>query len=252
MRTRLWSILTLPCTTHEARADRRLFAFSYPYATLPKGGFEVEYYLDAGFRRADNPATPTILESRYRPAWEHQLEFEYGITDKLDFGFYNVFRQSEFGSFGYRGAKLRSRYRFFEQGEHVVDPSLYLEVGYFGDEIELEQRLILSRRFGRFEASLNLTLEQEIELGAEAEVAFLVIPSVGAGYHLSEHVALSLEYFGRVKIEEGALAYSAHYLGPTLSVMGRHFWWTVSFQSQLTSVDSRPRFLARSIFAIVL
>jgi hypothetical protein len=41
-----------------ARADRRIFAFTYPYMTLPKGSFELEHYLDLGLNNWDNPSTP--------------------------------------------------------------------------------------------------------------------------------------------------------------------------------------------------
>ena len=43
-----------------ARADRRIFAFTYPYMTLPGGSFEMEHYLDLGLQGWDDPATAAM------------------------------------------------------------------------------------------------------------------------------------------------------------------------------------------------
>ncbi|MBW2457130.1 MAG: hypothetical protein JRI68_21620 [Deltaproteobacteria bacterium] len=144
-----------------AHADRKIFAYTYPYGTLPQGGLELEHYLDATFDEADDPGTEDVEESLLRPSWTHQMEIEIGLTDRLDVGFYNVARQKAFESFEYRGVKLRSRYRFGDEGDFVLDPAVYLEAAYFGDEIEIEQRTILDKRFGAVETSRNLMLEQE-------------------------------------------------------------------------------------------
>ena len=121
-----------------ASADRRIFGRTYPYMTLPKGGFETELYLDADIKRTDDPDT-WLIENGYRPSWVLQLEFEYGITDRLDFGFYTVFRQKAYKDFELRGVKLRSRYRLFDEGVLPVDLAFYLEVVYYSNEVKLEE-----------------------------------------------------------------------------------------------------------------
>ena len=233
----------------EARADRRIFGYIYPYMTLPRGGFEIEHYLDARFRQMDDPST-TGIEDDYEVDWEHQLEAEYGITDNWDFGFYNVFRQKPFESLSYRGFKLRTRYRFGEQGGWFVDPAVYVEMAYKFDEIEFEQRIILSRMIGDFELSLNLKLEQEIKLkeGNALELEFQ--PMLGVGYHMNEHWAFGLEYQGSLLVEHGEMEHFGHYVGPSISVSGEHFWWTIAFQYQVSLDDELPEFQARSLFAV--
>ena len=234
----------------EARADRRIFGYTYPYMTLPRGGFEIEHYLDARFREMDDPSTPAV-EDDYQVDWEHQLEAEYGITDNWDFGFYNVFRQKPFQGLSYRGFKVRSRYRFGNPGDWFVDPAVYLEVSYKFDEVELEQRLILSRMLGNFELALNLKLEQEIKVkdGNKLEIEFQ--PMFAVGYHLNEHWAFGLEYQGELKVEEGEVEHFGHYVGPTISIAGNHFWWTVAFQYQVSMDPDLPEFQVRSLFAVV-
>jgi len=234
-----------------ASADRRIFGFTYPYMTLPQGGFELEHYLDAKiFDELDDPSTDDV-ETEHAIEWKHQVEAEYGITDHWDFGLYQVFSQGPFGSLGYDGTKLRSRYRFAEEGQLFVDPAVYLEVGFFDDEVKLEQIAILGRKFGPVELALNLKFEEVFQIKGGDTFEFEFYPSFGVGYHVNEYFAVGLEYMGKMKMEDGEYEYFVHYLGPSLSVHGNHFWWTVAFEPQLGGRDASPDYQARSIFAVV-
>ena len=62
----VFAVMGLLLLAGDARADRRVFGFSYPYQTLPQGGFEIEHYLDAGLDRFDDPSTDTVVEDSYR------------------------------------------------------------------------------------------------------------------------------------------------------------------------------------------
>jgi len=233
-----------------AHADRRIFAFTYPYMTLPKGSFEMEHYLDLGLNNWDNPTTPDVVERDWtKPAWQHQVEFEYGITDRLDFGFYNVFTQDPFGSMHFDGIKARSRYRFADPGVHPVDAGVYLEFSYFGDEVEIEQKLILSKILGHVEIAFNGTIEEGFELGNK-EWEYLITPSLGVGYHLSPGFALTLEYVGRMKIAEEKYDYYVSYLGPGMSVAAGPFYWTLASEWQLGKRSDVAAIQVRSILGI--
>jgi hypothetical protein len=235
----------------EAQADRRIFGFSYPYMTLPKGGLEIEHYLDASFAPADDPDTATEVEDAVRPSYRHQLEVEYAITDHWDFGLYQVFEQKAHKDFTYKGSKLRSRYRFGEQGDYFVDPAIYGEVIYYGDTVKIEEILILGRSFNAVEMSLNLKFEQEFELDHD-EIVHEFVPSFGVGYHVNEWFAFSAEYFGKQKIVDGEAEDMGHFAGPSIAVQGKSFWWTLSYVHQVSGLDSFADFQVRSIFAIVL
>lgn len=56
-----------------AGADQRNYAWTIEYLTLPKGGAEVEYWFTAKTEDI-HQAGDTI--------YEHQIELEYGITDR--------------------------------------------------------------------------------------------------------------------------------------------------------------------------
>jgi hypothetical protein len=238
-----------------ALADRRIFAYTYPYMTLPQGSFEIEHYLDLGLRGPtvawDGEPSANAPNDFTHPTWLHQVELEYGITDRLDFGFYNVFQQEPAGDLKFEGAKVRSRYRFGDPGLHVVDPAVYLEFVYFGDEIEIEEKLILSKILGPVELSFNATLEQEAELGSK-EWEYVFMPSLAVGYHFSPAFAVGLEYVGRMQVAEEDVEYFVSYLGPSLSVAGGPFYWTLAAEAQLGRRTSLAAVQIRSVFGITL
>ncbi len=238
----------------EARADRRIFAYSYPYMTLPEGSMEMEHYLDSKWVATDDPATLDIAEDDLKVEWKHQVEFEYAITDRLDFGFYNVFKQKPYGPMVYDGLKVRSRYRFGDPGQYIVDPSIYFEVAYNGNDVKVEQILIFAKRFGKIETALNLKFEEKIkDVGGADDFLLEFIPSFGVGYHINLNVAIGLEYLAKTEKAEGEdFEFENHYAGPTISVMGKRFWWTIAFQPQLKfDKDEGALYQARSIFAVV-
>lgn len=252
-RTALWLALALAvAVARPAHADRRILGYTYPYMTLPAGAAEVEHYLDARLQKSDDPSTAG-QERQWRPSWQHQVELEYGITDRLDFGFYNVFAQKPYGSMEYEGIKLRSRYRFADQGDLPLDIAVYAEGFYYNDEAGFEERLILSKSVKQLELHLNLKTEQEWAIhGPGREMELVLNPSAGAGYHIASWVAVGAEYYGRTALEEEKWSRMAHYAGPTLSFMGKRFWWTVTFQPQLSRDTGRPDYQARSLLALQL
>jgi hypothetical protein len=238
-----------------AHADRRIFAYTYPTMTLPQGSFEMEHYLDLGLRGPtvawDGPLSPSAPKDFTHPTWLHQVAFEYGITDRLDFGFYNVFQQDPSGAFNFEVVKLRSRYRFGDPGEHWVDPAVYLELVYFGQDIEIEQKLILSKIVGKVEMAFNLTVEEELELDNK-EWEYVAMPSLAIGYHFKPGLAVGLEYVGRMQIAEEEVESFVSYLGPCLSVASGPFYWTVAAEPQLGRRTSMAAVQIRSILGIVL
>jgi hypothetical protein len=247
----LAGIATLLATAGQARADRRIFAYTYPYMTLPKDSLELEHYLDLGLNNWDNPATPALERDWTKPSWRHMVEFEYGITDRLDFGFYNVFKQDPFGTFKFDGVKARSRYRISDPAVHAIDTALYGELSYFGDKVEVEQKLILSKILGQVEVVFNGTAKEVYAMNAK-QWEYMLTPAMAIGYHLSNSLALGAEYTGRAKFKSGEMDYFASYLGPAISFARGAFYWTLGAQWQLGKRADMPSIQVRSLLGIVL
>ena len=68
----------------EAFADKRSYVWTYEYMTMLKGRMEAEYYL--------TPKVPDWDKTSVN-SWEHQLELEYGITERWDISAYLQFKQ---------------------------------------------------------------------------------------------------------------------------------------------------------------
>lgn len=197
-----------------ALAGERTFAHSYGYGTLPKGGVEVEHY-----------ATVSLPEG-VDPAWEHQIELEYGITDRLEGGLYVVGEQAGEGPFTYSAWKARLRYRFGSAGVGIIDPAIYLE--YIGsptfEEHGIEAKLILEKDVQKLVTALNL--EYKVEFG-EGEIEHEIEPTLGAGYRITPAFTLGVE--GKVEIEPAEGEVLA-FVGPSVHLAGEggKLWWTVA------------------------
>jgi hypothetical protein len=200
------ALATLASLEQLALANPRPLPFTYPYETLAEGSTEVEFYTDMTPLRVQADGADPTKGRLWEPYSMLQTEFEYGITDRFELGLYQVFEvnpQPGGGNvFSFDGMKARIRTRLAEAGEWPVDVGLYFEVVHFHDEFELEQKIILARRFGHMRVMSNLWIEEEFERPFEdsqnrGELEVFFNPTLGATYEISTRVQLGLEYWTR-------------------------------------------------------
>lgn len=226
-----------------ALAGERTFAFSYGYGTVPQGGVEVEHY-----------ATAKLEEDGESLDWEHQIELEYGITDRLESGLYFVAGQTGEGPFSYRGFKARLRYRLGNEGVGPIDPALYLE--YVGSptfqEHGIEAKVILAKKISLVEIALNL--EYVVELSDEG-VAHELEPTLGVGVHVAPWAIVGVESMTELEWEGGEMGGPFEWAGPSLHLAGEggKMWMTLA---GLVGVTEETRadhgFMVRSLVAVNL
>jgi hypothetical protein len=220
------SLLAYFGVTGEASATPHPLPFSYPYATLPGGATEAEQYVDMIPVRVAREL-PGTTESVLTLRSALTTEIEYGITDRLELGWYFAFEQSASPTtpaLRFSGVKQRLRYRFVDEGEWPVDLGLYLEVAELFSVIEVEEKILLSRRFGPVTLLSNLWLEHEY-LFQTGEVEHIYHPTFGVSFEASPNVAPGVEYWVRGKLGDSAKAGEVserphHYVGPTLLLQG--------------------------------
>lgn len=145
----------------EARAHRRDFPFTYEWFQAARNEKELE------------------LHTRYRErdkTWTHQVELEYGTTDRIQNALYLVFEDGPGESLQYTEFKLQGRYQLGDYKPNDLLPGLYLE--YIRPKHgagEIEAKLILSRYGTQGDnLSLNYIIEKELESGAEFENVYSV------------------------------------------------------------------------------
>jgi hypothetical protein len=193
-----------------AYADRRSYVWTYEYMTMPKGAAEIEYYV--------THAVPDTAKSNIN-TWKHWIELEYGITNHWDVSMYQMVKQantSEKSVAAYDGFKLRTRYRFGEKGQYLLDPEIYLEYirnGDFSKPNVVETKLILAKDIGRVNISYNQIAERDLENRGKTEHGY----AVGMNYELWPALKLGLESKGSYSEREYAL-------GPAVSWATDKFW----------------------------
>ncbi|MCC6619774.1 MAG: hypothetical protein IT385_00885 [Deltaproteobacteria bacterium] len=222
-----------------AAANPKPLPFSYLHAIQPEGAFELETYTDmtpVRVARETDDGSEAVTGVRA----ELQVELEVGVAEGLEFGWYFVFRQGASGrgaAIEFKGLKQRLRWQLAPEGEWPIDVSLYGEIAELDDEIELEQKLILSKRLGAWRFAINLWFEQEYYF--QDDLWKLVYhPTAGFTHELSPTVALGLEYWVRGRFDDnvGAPGTAAaavdttdpvHYLGPTLMLVSPGPWFSL-------------------------
>jgi hypothetical protein len=247
-----------------AQANPRPLPFTYPYETLAEGSMEVELYTDTTPLRVQADPADATKGRLWEPYSLLQTEFEYGITDRFELGLYQVFEvnpQPGGGNvFSFDGMKARIRTRLAEAGDWPVDVGLYFEVVDFHDEFELEQKIILARRFGRLRLMSNLWIEEEFErpfedAGKRGELEIFFNPTLGGTYELSTRAQVGLEYWtrGRFGSDDAAAPTDPaqaeaqrvarrndqfhHFLGPTFHYNMGRAWLSVGVYAHLNDAN---------------
>jgi hypothetical protein len=226
-----------------AFGNPRPLPFSYPYETLDEGELELELYGDVTPLRvaadASNPTGPRIWE----PSYALQNEFEYGVSDRVELGFYQVFEaQAQDGgtnTMTFDGFKWRVRSRFAEAGQWPVDVGVYLELETLHDELSLEEKVILAKRLGRWHAMVNLWVEESerrpFDGDAQRSFHFVVNPTAGFVYQVTPVFQPGLEYWARGEFgtaDESDRIH--HFLGPTLHFNFGKLWWSLGAYADLS------------------
>lgn len=234
-----------------ALANPRPLPFSYPYETLPGGALEVEQYADLIPVRVARELPDGTTEGVVSVRSQLQTELEYGLTDRLEVALYFTFRQGGSATtpfLRFQGVKQRLRYRFKELGEWPINVGVYLEVAELHNEIELEEKLLLSRRFGALNVVANLWIEQEWYFQTE-EVKHIYNPTAGVTYEVSPRLSLGAEYWARGRFDSDrgptdmdgttdATTSTVHYAGPTLLLQAKKIWLSAGAYARLDTLGS--------------
>jgi hypothetical protein len=227
----------------QARANPHELPFNYPYETLGEGEAEIETYTDMTPLRVNADPTGATPGRLWEPWYQVTTEFEYGVSDRWELALYQVFEASPqdggSNSLGFDGLKFRARTRLAEQGEWPLDVGLYFELETMHDELALEEKILLQKRFGNFRWLANLWVEQQIERPFDGKpyrsnLEFVVNPTTGLTYQITPVFHLGAEYWARGILgkddREGRLT---HFLGPAFHVNFGKVWSSLGLYANL-------------------
>jgi hypothetical protein len=235
--------------SHPALATPRPLPFTYPYETLPVGELELELYGDVTPLRvaAADPTQGRIWE----PAYLLQNEFEYGVSDRIELGFYQVFEAKPLdggdNQMVFDGFKWRVRGRLAEANEWPINVALYLELETLHDEMSLEEKVILAKRVGRWHWMANLWVEESEHRPLDPNqrsLHFVINPTTGLVYQVTPTFQPGVEYwargeFGTVGDKPVDIVNNRvhHFVGPTVFLDFGKLWWSAGIYADLNNIN---------------
>ena len=247
----LIALLFVVAATTVTHANPHPNPMSYPYQTLNEGALELEQYADLVPVRVARENPDGTLDGVMGVRSVLQTEIEYGITDRIEFGFYFMLRQAASANtpfLRFQGVKQRVRVRLAEEGKWPFDIGLYFEIAELDNEFELEEKILLSKRFGDLTLVANLWVEQEWYYQT-GDTMFIFNPTVAANYQINPKLFVGVEYWGRGRFDKandvndqlGANINDApqkthHFVGPTFLVQSGKVFLSVGAYLRLDSL----------------
>ena len=236
MKRTITLVFALASVASLARADERLFTYTYEPETAPKGMFEFEQWVTSRVGR-----NSAVGQEDYQH-WQFREEFEYGVTDNYTLSLYvnhdyEHFKDPATGKitshYNWTGISLENKYLVLNPADHAVGLSLYLEPTFDGENFELEEKIILGQRYGDWKWALNLTHATEWtddfrNVEGELEVSF------GLAYQLSPRWAVGFEIRDHNELPEyQEWENTALYIGPVISYKRDHWWAALAVMPQV-------------------
>ena len=172
-------------TAPPAHAHLKDYLVSQDYYTAKQGEVEVAFHNDMNFAEADNSGSYNST---------HQVEVEYGILDHLQLAYYEVYTWDRARDWERDELKIEAKLRLAEAGAWPVDVALYTEYanpdGHRDiSSDELENKVILSRDFGRWNVVGNFVFEKELNSGSPWAYEY----TAGVSYGLTPRTRLGVE-----------------------------------------------------------
>jgi hypothetical protein len=257
----------IPNTVH---AQDRHFTWTYESITLPKGGIDIEPWV-----------TYYTGRENYYNRYETRLEFETGLTNRLQTALYfnakHETRALTDSSGNITGLGKSSGYSFSNEWKlNVLNPStapiglgLYAEYGISPDEIELEFKLLLDKKMPKSIIAYNFVNEFEFEYEfekkqngegeIESEKEYIIENDLAYMYLFKPNFGLGVEARNHNEFVEGEMEHAVVFIGPTLFYSQKNFFAIINVLPQLFNLkgggrelNEHEKFSARILLGISL
>jgi hypothetical protein len=253
----LAAVLAAPAA--RARADERVFTYSYEPKVLPKDALEFEQWATLRAGKEDG------VFSR----WDLRTEFEYGLLDQLTTALYLNFEslhidrdEEQVDEFEFKGLSSEWKWKFLDPTADPIGVLGYFEATTNFEDVELEEKLVLGKNIDRVVLAFNAICEQEWEFeNEETETELAVEFTAGVAFRFTDRFAVGVEAREvNVFPDMENLEHAAVFLGPTLHYNTNRWWATLTFLPQVAglrgdtedglNLDEFERMEVRLIFGI--
>jgi hypothetical protein len=211
-------------------ANERHLTYTYESAVLPQGAKELEVWTTTRVGRHTDFAQ-----------FDHRLEFEVGLTNKLQTSFYLNFSAASVNGDSqgvqFDGISSEWKYKLTDPVADAIGFAGYGELSASPEFYEVEGKLIFDKMVGRTLLAANLVgaFEKKLKDGSEPDVELEL--DLAATRFLTPHLALGLELRNVNELEEAEeWEYSALYAGPVLAYATDNWWLSVSVMPQLPAI----------------
>jgi hypothetical protein len=240
-----------------ARADENLWGYVYGTDTLPAGANEIYLWTTSRNQKG---------KGNYR-AWDTQLEFEHGFTDRFQASLYLNGRSHQISGgalaedperklhrgLEWDGVNVELKYNVLSVYQDLFGLSLYIEPEYqridkiSGERVNgfgLESKLILQKNFfdDQLAIAYNLTVEPEwkkFKASGEHERELELEHTVGVSYRVLPRWFAGIEgRYASVYPEFNKREGEAYFLGPNIHYAAERWWFTFTF---LPQISGNPR-----------
>lgn len=225
-------LLTLPGLS--PAADRH-FIYNYESGTENAGEKDLETYTYYLFGR-----------DTFYSALKQQIEFETGLGDGVQTSLYLNFAQQlaqspsggaqQSGGPVLDGISNEWKFKLADNVADLVGLGLYIEPEFEPDDFELEMKVIVDKKSGPWLWAFNLLAAPSFDY-ADTNSSFLLRPSAGIGYFLSDAVFLGAEAMDE-NFYDGQPMRSVFSLGPCLQYSGKDWWVEITFLPQLANIGA--------------
>ena len=166
-------------------AQAREYLVNQDYYTAERGEVEVEFYNDLNLPEVDHNDT-------YHS--KHQIEFEYGVTDRLQVAYYEVYTWDRTDDWERDAFKIEAKWRLKEAGQWPVDVALYTEYQNPDGRHQVksdafENKLILNKTIGPWNLVGNFIFEKKIFAEEPWEYEY----TAGVSYNITSATRLLFE-----------------------------------------------------------
>ena len=231
-----------------ARADERLFTFSYDVTTMAPGSWEYEQYITW---KTDKDTDDEFDRIDFRH------EFEVGITEKFQLGFYiSDWRYQDGKSVAndraeWRNVAVEAILNLTSPVNDFLGLALYGEIKIGDELLALEAKLLVEKHMGPFVVIYNFIFEPEWEGEDFDEDKLELGNTFGVSYQISPQWSVGAELVHEIELADWN-TWEDHvvYFGPNVAFRGKGWWVTITPMFQVTDVANEANFQTRLLLGI--
>ncbi|MEO6695312.1 MAG: DUF6662 family protein [Ignavibacteria bacterium] len=221
-------------------ADDRRFTYTYESSTLAKNVKDFEIW-----------STYRGGREYFYSRFDHRLEFEMGITNKLQTAFYLNFQNATFANaftgdyeteFDWEGISTEFKYQVLNKYRDGIGFTPYLEFGLNTREVKIETKLIFDKQLSK-STTLAFNAGAEYEWGFNADPqrtskTFELEFDLGLAYDITNNFSLGIEARSHSDFPNGkGLIHSALFIGPNISYRSDSWFFALTYLPQLPAIE---------------